>query len=152
VNRWIVPWTSFDLFVYDAQIARLAVPVPAGRFFKKYAGEVRSVDADKRRGIFKMSQKVMNLKPGHYVWIACEVKPGPFSDERMVRVASTLSGEVWVGFAPVSALKEDVIKGKTSIKALVIDIQDDRFYARPLGSSLTHTLFSAKLSQAELIV
>jgi len=38
----------------------------------------------------------MSLRPGARIWIPCEVKPGPFSDERMVRVQSQ-AGE-WLGF------------------------------------------------------
>ena len=44
----------------------------------------------------------MSVAGGAYTWLPCEVKPGPFSDERLVRVASELGD--WVGFVPVSSV------------------------------------------------
>ena len=38
----------------------------------------------------------MSLRSGMRIWLPCEVKPGPFSDERMVRVESE-SGS-WLAF------------------------------------------------------
>src|SRR5437867_3584700 len=95
----------------------------------------------------------ISLKPGRYVWISCEVKPGPFSDERMVKAVSAIGGDAWVGFAPVSALKDPVVSGATLIKALVVQVnlQKDLFDAQPLGSPLTHTLVKEKVSLAELV-
>jgi len=99
-----------------------------------------------------MSRKVKAvIVPGRYVWIACDVKPGPFSDERMVRVASSASADVWVGFASVSALRNPIKTGQTAIKALVIGVLRDRFEAQPMGSSLNRTLLLAKVSEAELV-
>ena len=37
----------------------------------------------------------MSLRSGMRIWLPCEVKPGPFSDERMVRVESMGS---WLAF------------------------------------------------------
>ena len=90
------------------------------------------------------------LKPGSYVWIRCEVKPGPFSDERMVRVESTIGG-VWLGFANASSLKDSVTVGATSIKALVVSVQKDVLDAQPMGSGLTSTVFKEKVSKAQLV-
>jgi protein gp37 len=95
------------------------------------------------------TKKTLTVHPGRYVWLSCEVKPGPFSDERMVRVSSVGAGEVWVGFASVSALKNPVESGSTAIKALVVGIQKDRFEAQPMGSALTQTLFKGELSKVE---
>jgi hypothetical protein len=47
----------------------------------------------------------MALKIGTRVWVPCEVKPGPFSDERFVKIC--VNGEnPWLGFVPVDRLKE----------------------------------------------
>jgi hypothetical protein len=91
------------------------------------------------------------LRTGSYVWIECEVKPGPFSDERLVRAQSSMGSDEWVGFASTAALRESVSVGFTAIKALVIGIQKDSFQAQPLGSSLTRTLFTEKVSKATLV-
>jgi hypothetical protein len=92
------------------------------------------------------------LQPGTYIWLSCEVKPGPFSDERMVRVTSPSGAEVWVGFASVSVLKDPaVVSGSTSIKALIVEVKNNRVEAQPMGSSLTGTLFSEEVSRTELV-
>jgi len=95
------------------------------------------------------TKKTRTIQPGRYVWLSCEVKPGPFSDERIVRVSSV--GDVWVGFALVSALKNPVVSGSTSIKALVVGIEKDQFEAQPMGSPLTRTLLRGDVAKAELV-
>ena len=102
---------------------------------------------------FRVGQKRNNpLKRGSYVWLSCEVKPGPFSDERMVRVVSRSGVAIWVGFAAVSVLKNPgVISGVTSIKALIVDVKNNRVEAQPMGSSLTGTLISEDVSRTELV-
>jgi len=57
-------------------------------------------------------------KTGSFVWISCKVKPGPFSNERVVRV-DTPNGP-WVGFVNVRYLKEPIENGETEIQARVI--------------------------------
>jgi hypothetical protein len=92
----------------------------------------------------------MKVEPGMFIWIGCEVKPGPFSDELLVKVSSA-NGREWIGFAPLSALREPVEKGHTAIKALVVSVQGDRFDARPVGSPLATSIFEDDLTRAELI-
>lgn len=91
----------------------------------------------------------MSVKIGAYVWLPCEVKPGAFSNERMVRVASELGD--WVGFVPAHFLRDPIKEGKTLIRALVIDVQGDRLSARPPGESLSSTLLLTDLSRVESI-
>ena len=91
----------------------------------------------------------MSVEVGAYVWLPCEVKPGPFSDERMVRVASKFGD--WVGFVSASSLKEPLSEGKTLIRALVVDIQGDRFSAKLPGESLSSTLLLSALSQVKSV-
>ncbi len=57
-------------------------------------------------------------KTGSFVWISCEVKSGPFSNERIVRVDSP--GGPWVGFVDVRYLKDPVESGRTEIQAHVL--------------------------------
>ena len=87
----------------------------------------------------------MMLNIGNYIWVPCEVMPGAFSDERMVRVESKI--EDWVGFVPTVFLKDPILEGKTSIKALIVEIKDDRFSARLPGESLSNTLFNDLISR-----
>lgn len=88
----------------------------------------------------------MTLHIGHYFWVPCEVKPGPFSDERVVRVRSELDD--WIGFAPVSYLKEPIAEGETQICALIVDVRDDKFVAKIPGESMRNTLYFGVISRA----
>lgn len=91
----------------------------------------------------------MPVEVGAYVWLPCEVKPGPFSNERMVRVASEFGD--WVGFVPESSLKDPVRQGRTLIPALVIDVQGDRLSAMLPGAALSSTVLLTTLSQVESV-
>jgi hypothetical protein len=64
------------------------------------------------------------LRPGTQVWIPCEVKPGPFSNERSVLVK--ILGTPWVGFVDVRYLQDDIRAGETAIRGKVMAIQGDR--------------------------
>jgi hypothetical protein len=79
----------------------------------------------------------MKLKPGTLAWIPCEVKPGPFTNERTVRVESTEG--VWIGFVDVEFLKDPVPSGKTYLRAFIVEVGKDHFKARlpghPVGAS-----------------
>ncbi len=77
----------------------------------------------------------MELRAGSKIWIPCEVKPGPFSNERLVRVKLP-SGE-WAGFVEVGALREPIEEGKTSILATIVDIENNTISLRLPGRSLT---------------
>lgn len=74
----------------------------------------------------------MALRPGVRVWIHCEVKPGAFSNERMVRVYHDHG--VWFGFVDESNLRQPVSSGRTEIVAIVEDVQGDRIFARLPGT------------------
>jgi hypothetical protein len=88
----------------------------------------------------------MKLHTGHVVWICCEVKPGPFTDERRVRLSSPL-GE-WLGFVPITFLREPILEGETAIKATVIDVNDDRFSAKIPGQGISGSIFGDLISRA----
>jgi hypothetical protein len=88
----------------------------------------------------------MALTVGKRVWLPCEVKPGPFSDERLVRVPSDRG--IWVGFVPTSALRDAPLVGETFVSAVVIEVHDDRFSARVPGHAVTPIPFEGITSRA----
>jgi hypothetical protein len=88
----------------------------------------------------------MQLRPGARIWIPCEVKPGPFSDERMVRV-DTRAGE-WLGFVDVALLRDrDVQEGRTSVLATVEVVSEGTFTARLPGHSVRSLLFEGSVER-----
>ena len=96
----------------------------------------------------------MRLMIGQYVWVPCEVKPGPFSDQRMVRVNSTVvhsPAGSWIGFVAAESLREPVVTGSTGATAIVVGLTDDRFQAQVLGEPLSNTVFEDVISRAEPI-
>jgi hypothetical protein len=96
----------------------------------------------------------VNISVGQHVWIPCEVKPGPFSDERMVRVNSPVVNSPvssWIGFVPAITLREPIERGLTDVAAIVINILNDRFLAQLVGDSFSNTIFEDHVSRAEPI-
>ena len=91
----------------------------------------------------------MTLDAGDIVWIPCEVKPGPFSDERGVRLSSPFME--WVGFVPVVYLLDPILEGETKIRAVVVDVQNDRFSARIPGEGTSSTLYGELISKAQAV-
>lgn len=90
----------------------------------------------------------MGWKVGRIVWLPCEVKPGPFPNERMIRVASD-QGD-WVGFVPVDSLREPVEKGNSSVRAVLVDVEGDGFRARIAGEPVASSFFEGRLSRVQL--
>ncbi len=76
----------------------------------------------------------MPLQVGDKVWLPCEVKPGPFSNERLVRIQ--LPKGPWVGFVDISALKEAVEKGSTYVLARVTKVSGSTVTAIVQGHAL----------------
>lgn len=91
----------------------------------------------------------MTPSVGGVIWIRCDVKPGPFSDERLVRVKSDF-GE-WLGFVPVEALRDRVVEGQTFVRGTITDIQDDRFEVMLPGHAVTPNTFAGDISRIQLI-
>jgi len=87
----------------------------------------------------------MPLSVGREVWVPCEVKPGPFPDERMVRIRTDQAH--WVGFAPLSALRDQIPSGPTYIRTLVVEVTGDSFTARPLGLGVSAEPFRGVLAK-----
>ena len=88
----------------------------------------------------------MTVHPGSRIWIPCEVKPGPFSDERMVRV-ETPDGP-WLGFVELHHLREPLERGNTEILATVTEVQADEFLARFPGHATQTLLFRGEVARA----
>jgi hypothetical protein len=74
------------------------------------------------------------------------VKPGPFSNERLVRVDG--EPESWVGFVPVWYLHEPVEQGATKIRAVVVELQGERFVARIPGHPVASRLVVEPVERA----
>ena len=77
----------------------------------------------------------MSLFVGQHVWVPCEVKPGPFSNERMVRVSSP-EGQ-WFGFAPTTVLREPVTAGETAVKAVILEVTGVKLLLQVFGAALS---------------
>ena len=76
----------------------------------------------------------MKITAGRHVWIRCEVKPGPFSDERVVRIPT--ADEAWIGFVATTALRDPIESGEGSVKSLVLEVLDDTILAQPHGEAV----------------
>lgn len=75
------------------------------------------------------------------------MKPGPFSDERMVRVQSD-AGE-WLGFVDVSWLEDRKLEeGCTRILATIESVGSTRFSARLPGHAVRSLLFEGCIERA----
>jgi|GraSoiStandDraft_5_1057265.scaffolds.fasta_scaffold14479_3 hypothetical protein len=90
----------------------------------------------------------MALKIGTRIWIPCDVKPGPFSNERFVKVCVN-GGSPWFGFVPDFHLREPILEGRTLLPALVVSITGDKFTARIPGEALTQTLFEGAVARVQ---
>ena len=86
---------------------------------------------------------------GSYVWLSCEVRPGPFPNERMIRVQGR-DGVSWVGFVDKSLLKRPVEEGNTQVRALVVQVAGDRVRAQILGEPLGATLVEEQVQGVEV--
>ena len=60
----------------------------------------------------------MAYKTYSKVWIDCTVRPGAFSNERLVRIK--LSTGDWLGFVDENQLENPIKEGQTSVCATVL--------------------------------
>jgi hypothetical protein len=96
----------------------------------------------------------MSLTVGQFVWVTCEVKPGPFSDQRIVRVNSPVvhsQAGSWIGFVTTKHLREPIEVGSTGAAALIVGVVGDRFQAQVMGEPLSNTVFEDLVSRAQPI-
>lgn len=85
----------------------------------------------------------MGTSIGDYIWIPCEVKRGPFSNERLVLLESPK--DKWVGFVQEYSLHHKIAEGADSVKAEVIDVNCDFLTARIFGEPLTNSSYFQEL-------
>ena len=90
----------------------------------------------------------MSFGIGSKVWLPCEVRPGPFSDERLVRVSAD-TGPEWVGFVETRWLREPLAEGYTEVLSIVVEVRDDTFAARIPGHTPTGQLFEGLTKRAK---
>lgn len=81
----------------------------------------------------------MEVRAGMRVWVPCEVRPGAFSNERVVQVER--SGDTWVGFVPDSVLRERIERGRTAVQALIYEVTEGVVHAFLPGDSVTPGMF-----------
>jgi hypothetical protein len=91
----------------------------------------------------------MGFEAGRLVWIPCEVKPGPFSDERIIRIPSERGD--WVAFVHVNELRNPVSEGSTFVRAVILSVEGGRFKARIAGEPVGSSVFEGALSRIEPI-
>ncbi len=92
----------------------------------------------------------MGYEAGRLVWIPCEVKPGPFSDERIIRIPSE-RGE-WVAFVHVNELRNPVAEGSSFVRAVILNVDGGRFKARIAGEPVASSFFEGALNGIEPLV
>ncbi len=83
----------------------------------------------------------MSIEVGAHVWIPCDVKPGPFSGERLVWVKS--SNNDWVGFVPTTFLKDPIEIGKTEIKGIVIGYYGANISIEMPGEAIANSIIQS---------
>lgn len=91
----------------------------------------------------------MTPQVGDTVWIPCEVKPGPFSNERLARVQFP-TGQ-WHGFVDVGVLKEDVEAGPTFVLAYVSAVHGDLVVAIVQGHAIEARHVQAPLDKVRAL-
>ncbi len=75
------------------------------------------------------------ITKGKSIWLPCEVRGGPFPDERIVYVKSKL-GE-WFGFVNVKELKNKTQSGKDYVRGVVLGVSSDHIVVAIEGQSPT---------------
>jgi hypothetical protein len=90
------------------------------------------------------------LVVGAEAWIDCEVKPGPFSDERLVRVKK--NGDTWVGFVNAAQLRPPIPEtGQTKVRVRLIKVEGNSFVGQILGHSVTPQPIHGTLDEVEAV-
>lgn len=87
------------------------------------------------------------MQSGDLIWVPCEVRPGPFSNERMVRVGSPGNQRVW--FSPDRALEDSsVTDGTARIRARVVEVTEADVSVRIPGHGIAANVFRAPAAEA----
>ena len=90
----------------------------------------------------------MDLSAGAGVWVPCEVRPGPFCNERRVLIED--GDNEWFGFVATHWLKDKVEEGRDQVLAKVVDIQLEKgtFHAAIPGNAPKPSLFEGQVNRA----
>ena len=75
----------------------------------------------------------MTLERGDMVWIPCDVTRGVFPDQRNVSIESP-SGH-WSGFVDVRQLRDEILDGRTAIRATIVESSSGKLSARLPGQT-----------------
>ncbi len=75
----------------------------------------------------------MVLLAGVQVWLPCDVLPGPFADERNVRLLAPEAD--WVGHVYSEYLRDDVVAGRSALRATVVELGGSRVSVRLPGQT-----------------
>lgn len=87
------------------------------------------------------------IRKGMMVWIPCEVRGGPFPDERKVYVRSEI-GE-WFGFVNISELEKKVASGKDRVRGTILEVESTRALVGINGQSPASKALKAEPSFIE---
>ena len=91
------------------------------------------------------------LRIGELIWLRCEVKPGPFPNERFVRI--TLPSGSWVGFVDTTALKNPTVEeGSTCVLARITQVKENDVIALVQGHALDTRQVQESTDQVEPFV
>lgn len=88
----------------------------------------------------------MDVFVGARIWLPCEVKRGPFSDERMVLIVA--DGSEWFGFVNVRWLRRHGSGDTDEVLAKVVDVDGPTFHASIPGNALQTRLFQGRVEHA----
>ena len=87
----------------------------------------------------------MTLESGDMVWIPCDVTRGVFPDERNVSIQSP-SGR-WTGFVDVRQLRDEILDGRTAIRATIVDASPGELSARLPGQTSRRQYLTVSATQ-----
>lgn len=90
--------------------------------------------------------EMSEIRPGATVWLRCEVKPGPFSDERMIRVGPPENQ--WIGFVPARVLADQHVEtGETLVRAQIVGVEEGYVSVRLPGHAIAASIFHSPIDQ-----
>ena len=75
----------------------------------------------------------MTMGPGDTVWIPCEVTSSAFADERKVSIELPVGH--WAGFVAVKQLRDEIVDGRTAVRATIVRAPDGELAARLPGQT-----------------
>jgi hypothetical protein len=89
----------------------------------------------------------MGFEAGRLMWIPGEVQPGPFSDERIIRIPSERGA--WVAFVHVNELRKPIAEGSMFVRAVIVSVEGGRFNARIGGEPVASSFFEGALNRID---